>query len=88
MTTEEFIQKAKAVHGDKYDYSKVEYVNAKTKVCVICPKHGEFYIGCYQLAQKWLKDCRGRTLTYDDIQQYRKIISVLIETKVIMDKIG
>jgi hypothetical protein len=44
MTTEDFIQKAKAVHGDKYDYSKVEYVNAKTKVCIICPKHGEFYI--------------------------------------------
>lgn len=43
MTTEEFIQKAKAVHGDKYDYSMVEYVNTKTKVCVICPKHGEFW---------------------------------------------
>ena len=42
MTTEEFIQKAKAVHGDKYDYSKVEYVNSKTKVCIICPEHGEF----------------------------------------------
>ena len=48
----------------------------------------EFYIGGYQPAQKWLKDRRGRTLTYDDIQHYRKIISVLIETKVIMDKIG
>ena len=43
MTTEEFIQKAKAVHGDKYDYSKVEYVNANIKVCIICPKHGEFW---------------------------------------------
>ena len=42
MTTEEFIQKAKAVHGDKYDYSHVVYVNSRTKVCIICPKHGEF----------------------------------------------
>ena len=42
MTTEEFIQKAKAVHGDKYDYSKVEYVNNRTKVVIICPIHGEF----------------------------------------------
>lgn len=42
MTTEEFIQKAKAVHGDKYDYSKVEYVNNHTKVTIICPEHGEF----------------------------------------------
>jgi hypothetical protein len=42
LTTEEFIAKAKAVHGDRYDYSKVEYVNASTKVCIICKKHGEF----------------------------------------------
>ena len=43
-TTEEFIKKAHETHGDKYDYSKVEYVNARTKVCIICPEHGEFYI--------------------------------------------
>ena len=40
---EEFIKKAKDVHGDKYDYSKVEYVDSKTKVCIICPDHGEFW---------------------------------------------
>ena len=43
MTTEDFIAKAREVHGDKYDYSKVEYINAKTKVCIICLKHGEFW---------------------------------------------
>ena len=43
LTTEEFIVKAKAVHGDRYDYSKVEYVNSKTKVCIICKEHGEFW---------------------------------------------
>ena len=42
LTTEEFVQKAREVHGDKYDYSKVEYKNATTKVCIICPNHGEF----------------------------------------------
>jgi len=42
-TTEEFIEKARKAHGDKYDYSKVEYVNNKTKVCIICPEHGEFW---------------------------------------------
>ena len=41
--TENFINKAKKIHGDKYDYSKVNYVNSKTKVCIICPKHGEFW---------------------------------------------
>ena len=43
LTTEEFILKAKKVHGDKYDYSKVEYVNALTPVCIICSEHGEFW---------------------------------------------
>ncbi len=43
LTTEEFIKKAKAVHGDRYDYSKVEYVNNQTKVCIICKEHGDFW---------------------------------------------
>jgi len=43
LTTEEFINNAKSVHGDKYDYSKVDYINAITKVCIICPIHGEFW---------------------------------------------
>ena len=43
LTTEEFIERAKEIHGEKYDYSKVEYVNALTKVCIICPIHGEFW---------------------------------------------
>ena len=42
-TTEEFIEKAREIHGDKYDYSKVNYVNCRTKVCIICPEHGEFW---------------------------------------------
>lgn len=43
-TTEEFIQIAQSIHGDKYDYSKVEYINDRTKVCIICPRHGEFWM--------------------------------------------
>ena len=31
------------MHGDKYDYSKIEYKNNYTKVCIICPIHGEFW---------------------------------------------
>ena len=70
MTTEEFIQKAKAVHGDKYDYSKVEYVNAITKVCIICPKHGEFWQrpaehlrgnGCSKCGHEYVSALRKRT---------------------------
>ncbi len=43
ITTEEFIERAKSVHGEKYDYSKTEYIDSKTKVCIICPIHGEFW---------------------------------------------
>lgn len=43
MTTEKFVARAKQKHGDKYDYSKVKYVNNRTKVCIICPEHGEFW---------------------------------------------
>jgi hypothetical protein len=59
LTQEEFIQRATEVHNGKYDYSKVNYVNNTTKVCIICPKHGEFWqipkthkkgVGCPQCA--------------------------------------
>jgi hypothetical protein len=40
--TEEFIEKSKLIHGDKYDYSKVDYKNCKTKVVIICKEHDEF----------------------------------------------
>lgn len=43
LTTEQFIEKAKRIHGEKYIYSKVNYINSKTKVCIICPEHGEFW---------------------------------------------
>jgi very-short-patch-repair endonuclease len=40
--TNTFISKATIIHGDRYNYSKVVYVNAKTKVTIICKEHGEF----------------------------------------------
>ena len=46
-----------------------------------------FYIGGYQPAQKWLKDRRGRTLSFDDIRHYQNIIKILVETDRIMKEI-
>lgn len=43
LTKEEFINRAIAIHGNKYDYSKVEYVNSETDVCITCHKHGDFW---------------------------------------------
>lgn len=42
LKTEEFINKAKAIHGDVYDYSKAKYTNPKTNVTITCKQHGEF----------------------------------------------
>ena len=47
----------------------------------------EFYIGGYQPAQKWLKDRQGRTLEFDDILHYQKIIVALTETDRLMREV-
>lgn len=65
MDKEVFIKKAKNKHGDKYDYSKVDYINNTTKVCIICPEHGEFWQrphdhlkgqGCYKCGKNRMAD--------------------------------
>lgn len=47
LTTKEFIERAKAVHGDKYDYSNVKYVDSSTKVHITCLVHGDFWQAPY-----------------------------------------
>lgn len=42
MGIKEFVERARKVHGDKYDYNKVEYTNQYTPVTITCPIHGEF----------------------------------------------
>ena len=51
LTTEEFIEKANKIHNNKYDYSQVKYVNSRTKVCITCPQHNQFW----QLANSHLQ---------------------------------
>lgn len=48
MTTETLIEEARKIHDGKYDYSKTEYIDYNTKVCIICPEHGEFWQYPYQ----------------------------------------
>jgi len=48
------------------------------------PLAWDFYIGSYQPAQKWLKDRKGRTLTFDEVTHYQRVIKVLIETNTLM----
>jgi hypothetical protein len=42
--TNQFIEKSKNIYGNKYDYSKTEYINSHTNIIIICKEHGEFYI--------------------------------------------
>lgn len=44
----------------------------------------EFYIGGYQPAQKWLKDRKGRALSFEDVKHYQRILKILAETDRIM----
>ena len=95
MSTEEFIEKARKIHGDKYDYSKVEYVNTNTPVCIICPIHGEFWQtpGDHLIGHGCLK-CSGKyrysteefieelKKCYGDRYDYSKVEYVNAKTKV------
>ena len=65
-----------------YDYNKWK------KACWNYGQSWEFYIGGYQPAQKWLKDRKNRTLTFQDVEQYEQIIAIMEETKRIMELIG
>jgi hypothetical protein len=41
-TTKDFIRAAELIHGNKYDYSRVNYINSKTPVSIVCKEHGVF----------------------------------------------
>ena len=47
LTTEQFVAKAREIHGDKYDYSKVVYTKMHDYITITCPKHGDFLQKAY-----------------------------------------
>jgi Type ISP C-terminal specificity domain len=53
----------------------------------VLPEVWEFHFGGYQVCEKWLKDRKGRRLSYDDIQHYQKIVVALNETIRLMAEI-
>lgn len=73
LTQSDFIEKSKAAHGSKYDYSRSLYVSSSVKVKIICPTHGEFEQlpsdhfrgnGCQQCAR--LENGKNKRITTDD----------------------
>ncbi len=75
LTTEEFIQKARKVHEDLYDYSLVDYKNNRTKVEIICKEHGIFeQIPYNHLGLSDCPKCSDKTLTTEEfIKKARKV---------------
>ena len=76
-----FLKKSVEVHGNKYDYSKVNYINNSTKVCINCPIHGEFWQrpdkhlsgrGCWKCANEHISELRHDT--FDDFVKKANIV--------------
>lgn len=68
VTFDMFLKRAKAIHGNKYDYSKVNWVNTKTKVEIVCPIHGSFYQKPYKhLEGQGCPDCRKNAIVTQDM---------------------
>ena len=70
----------------RYEAGRV-WINADQYFDAVPSEAWEHNIGGYQPAQKWLKDRKGRALTYDDIRHYQRIIKILSETARIMGEI-
>ena len=73
------------------DYLGAVYINDTQFFADVPTSAWDFYIGGYQPAQKWLKDRKGRTLSFEDILHYQQIIVALTETARLMqeiDKVG
>jgi len=63
------------------------YLNKTQYFEGVTPEVWHFYIGGYQVCQKWLKDRQGKTLDYDDLTHYQNIVAALAETITLMQEI-
>ena len=68
-TTEEFVNDARVVHGDKYDYSETTYKGARENLIIICPIHGPFE----QVAHVHLRGAGCEPCSYKDRGENRKM---------------
>ena len=77
---EKILERFRKVHRKKYDYSKVEYINSKTKLIIICQKHGEFQIDFHRHLKLGCTKCHNdkMALIYKKtnenfIKEFRKV---------------
>ena len=69
LSLEEFINRSRKIHGEKYDYSLVEYKNVSTKVKIICPEHGSFE----QVADSHMRGIQCKKCGIKDRKEKRKL---------------
>ena len=75
LTTEEFIKRAKLIHGDKFDYSLVNYTNFANKVIIRCKIHGEFTQAPKKhLVKQGCPKCNGKNKTTEELIEQFKVI--------------
>lgn len=97
LTTKEFISKAKQIYGDRFDYSETEYINAKTKLKIICKLHGEHLLlphhhlngtaggGCPQCGKSSIND--NKRLTQEQfIERVKDIKDLSFDKTIYIDK--
>ena len=81
ISPEEFVVRAKKVHGDKYDYTRSAYVGATAKVEILCPIHGYFWqiadghlhgAGCPDCG--WIQRAKSRALSTDEFLERAKLV--------------
>lgn len=91
LNTIKFISKAKEIHGDRYDYSKVKYITNKVNISIICHKHGEFLqtpnnhlrgAGC-----KTCFDLLRPTLKKDNTEKFIKKANIVHNNKYSYDNV-
>lgn len=63
------------------------YINKAQSFEGVPPQVWDFHIGGYRVAEKWLKDRKGRTLTFDDLSHYARVVATLQETIRLMEAI-
>ncbi len=97
-TTKEFIKDAQELHGNLYDYSLVNYINNRTKITIICKKHGKFEqspshhvnskYGCFICSGKKLKTTeefiKDARKIHDDLYDYSLVKYVTNKSKIII----
>ena len=72
LTTEQYIEKARSIHGDRYDYSRVEYSHNRSRITIVCPEHGPFEMEAFRHTSS-KRGCKGcNALNSRFAQEFRK----------------